>query len=226
VNPADAHLTEGERHALAELLVSVDEDRVAHTRACADCAADVERIRMLMSRARERSPSAPVLDDLWPAIRARIESQKVRALQVDGAPSEAVSRRRLERTPGAWAALAALTAAAAILGIIDNRPHSETPRDSQIAAASAAVSVMPVADSTAAYELEAKQLLDRLELQRALLRPEAARALEDDLRTVDAAIIELKEAIAHDPNNVALRQLLASSYRQKVELLKRVENAG
>jgi len=38
---------------------------------------------------------------------------------------------------------------------------------------------------------------------------------------VDVAIAELKDAIARDPNNPALRQLLATSYRQKVELLKR-----
>ena len=36
------------------------------------------------------------------------------------------------------------------------------------------------------------------------------------------AILELKEAIARDPNNPALRRLLASSYKQKVDLLKRV----
>jgi len=35
------------------------------------------------------------------------------------------------------------------------------------------------------------------------------------------AIAELKDAIVRDPNNPALRQLLATSYRQKVELLKR-----
>ena len=40
------------------------------------------------------------------------------------------------------------------------------------------------------------------------------------------AIAELKDAIAHDPNNPSLRRLLALSYRQKVDVLKRVGNAG
>ena len=59
-----------------------------------------------------------------------------------------------------------------------------------------------------------------------MLRPEAAEALDRDLHVVDVAIAELKDAIARDPSNRALRQLLASSYRQKVDLLKRVANAS
>jgi hypothetical protein len=50
--------------------------------------------------------------------------------------------------------------------------------------------------------------------------------IDRDLKTIDGAIDELKLAIANDPRNLALRQLLASSYRQKVDLLKRAGNAG
>jgi hypothetical protein len=80
-------------------------------------------------------------------------------------------------------------------------------------------------DSTQAYQEEAQQLLNRLELQRAMLRPEAEVALERDLKKIDVAIAELQDAIRNDPRNPALRRLLASSYRQKVDLLKRVGNA-
>jgi len=58
------------------------------------------------------------------------------------------------------------------------------------------------------------------------LRPDAAKALDHDLRVVDVAIAELKDAVARDPNNPALRRLLATSYRQKVDLLKRIANAS
>jgi hypothetical protein len=58
------------------------------------------------------------------------------------------------------------------------------------------------------------------------MRPELARIVERDLRAIDVAIAELQGAIRTDPNNPALRRLLASSYRQKVDFLKRVSNAG
>jgi predicted Zn-dependent protease len=57
------------------------------------------------------------------------------------------------------------------------------------------------------------------------MRPEARAAIDRNLHTVDVAIAELKDAIARDPRNPALRQLLATSYRQKVELLKRAKRA-
>jgi thioredoxin-like negative regulator of GroEL len=87
-------------------------------------------------------------------------------------------------------------------------------------------SLIAVADSAHAYEEEAQTLLNQLELRRSMLRPEAVVAIDHDLRIVDSAIAELKEAIARDPTNPALRRLLASSYRQKVDVLKRVGNAS
>lgn len=86
--------------------------------------------------------------------------------------------------------------------------------------------MLDVADSTRAYEAEAQELLNQLQLQRAMMPPRTSASVDHDLAVIDSAIAELREAIARDPNNPALRRLLASSYRQKVELLKRVNGAG
>ncbi len=51
-------------------------------------------------------------------------------------------------------------------------------------------------------------------------------ALDHDLRLIDAAIAEIQEALKQDPNNAALRQLLAASYRQTRDLLRLVDNAS
>jgi hypothetical protein len=88
------------------------------------------------------------------------------------------------------------------------------------------ISLVATADSARAYEDEAQALLDNLELAKARLRPDVVASFNHDLRSVDSAIVETKAAIAKDPTNRALRQLLASSYRQKVDLLKRLSNAG
>jgi hypothetical protein len=85
--------------------------------------------------------------------------------------------------------------------------------------------VTTVPDSAGAYEQQARILFNRLSLERSLLRPEALRLIDRDLHTVDAAIAELDAAVARDPNNPVLRRLLVSSYREKVDILKRVGNA-
>jgi hypothetical protein len=102
---------------------------------------------------------------------------------------------------------------------------TETSSTNVVTVGDSGVSLIAVVDSTHAYEQEAQELLNRLELQRAMLRPETRAALDRDLHVVDVAISELKGAVARDPNNPALRQLLASSYLQKVNLLKRAGNA-
>ena len=159
------------------------------------------------------------LAELWPTIRTRIESSKVvplspAAIRLDG-------RRSARRVGSSIVMAAALVVAAVALGVRASR----TDRTS-VAEIVDTTSLLAVADSAHAYEIEAQTLLNQLELRRSMLRPETVAAIDHDLRIVDSAIAELKEAIAHDPNNPALRRLLASSYRQKVDLLERVENAG
>ena len=220
---APSHLTEEERHAFAdgslspERLPQVEE----HVRACAACALDVERIKTLMTRLQETpAVSKPEsLDALWPAIRTRIEASKVIPLSGNGGRVE--EQRGPRRLGLAMAAAAAVLITAVALGVrYTTRPSAPTAQSSDT------TSLIAVADSAHAYEEEAQTLLNQLELRRAMLRPEAVVQIDRDLRVVDSAIAELKEAIAHDPNNPALRRLLASSYRQKVDVLKRVGNAG
>jgi len=219
---ARSHLTEEERHAYAEGSLPPEQapPAEAHLRACAVCASDVARIRTLMTRAHGLPAPVPpaTLDALWPSIRTRIEASKVVPLPPVALQTQA---RRRVRHVGAWVAIAAAIVAAAGLGV-----HTNWGRASPAVAVADTASLIAVADSAHAYEEEAQVLLNQLELRRSMLRPEAAAAIDHDLRVVDSAIAELEEAIARDPNNPALRRLLASSYRQKVDVLKRVGNAS
>ncbi|HYV96042.1 MAG TPA: hypothetical protein VE967_01155 [Gemmatimonadaceae bacterium] len=222
------HLTEEERHMAADGSMGPEDLVVAqrHLRSCAECSADVERIRGLLDRVGQSAPS-PVstsdVNELWPAIRARIEQQKVVAMP-GSAPVPA--RRRAIRP---WGFAFGGTAAAAIAFLLFAR-RNEAPTVATDAVAVAdsggGAALIAVVDSTRAFEQEAQALLNHFELQRATMRPELARAFEHDLRVIDVAIAELEGAIASDPTNPALRRLLASSYRQKVDLLKRVDNAS
>ena len=167
----------------------------------------------------DRSAPPAALAELWPTIRMRIESSKIVPLSPNAIRLE--GRRRGRRVGSSIVLAAAILFAAVALGV-----RANWRRPAPIAGAVDTTSLIAVADSAHAYETEAQTLLNQLELRRSMLRPEAVVAIDHDLHIIDSAIAELKEAIAHDPNNPALRRLLASSYRQKVDLLKRVGNAG
>jgi hypothetical protein len=218
-SPSTRHLSEDERQALADGSLAGDRARDAneHLRHCAACAADIAELEVTMKRIRAASPPDASVDEMWPAIRARIEQTKVRALP-NGQPTAPFRQHR--RIVGGMLLAAASIIAAVLLSRTPQRApdrvNGSGPNDS----------LLLVSDSVQSYEAEARVLLDHLEVQRAMMRPEAAVIIDHDLAAIDSAITELQIAIANDPKNAALRRLLAESYRQKVELLKRAQNAG
>jgi hypothetical protein len=71
------------------------------------------------------------------------------------------------------------------------------------------------------YLRTASMLQDLLDQQEASLAPETVAQLKASLRTIDEAILEARNALARDPANKLLVQMLSASYRQKVDLLRR-----
>lgn len=229
--PPTSHLSEAERQCAADGRLG-DDDRAAvrrHLAECTDCAADVARLRAFIARVHERSAAADDLPELWPAIRARIEEGKVIALEARGAA--AASTRRAPRARAQWWLFGAAVAAAAILAITLHRPPRQTSASAGQPPPAGTVqggdrAIVQVSDSARAYEQQISALLEELELRRSMLRPETAATIDHDLRLIDSAIVELQEALERDPDNAALRQLLAASYRQKRDLLRSLDNAS
>jgi hypothetical protein len=207
-------LTEAERHDAADgaLPPELHTDVTEHLAQCEACAADVARVRELMSRVREAPTPTPSGADLWPEIRSRIEREKIIQLPATDAAKPA---RRAARTLF-WVGGGLAAALLLVLAL----PQARRVGKTRVAANP--VELQLVADSARAYEREATILLNELELRRAMIRPQQRTSLDRDLRVIDDAILELKQAIARDPNNPALRRLLAASYKQKIDLLKRV----
>jgi hypothetical protein len=71
------------------------------------------------------------------------------------------------------------------------------------------------------YLRTASTLQELLDQQEASLAPETVVQLKASLRTIDEAILEARTALARDPANKLLVQMLSASYRQKVDLLRR-----
>jgi anti-sigma factor RsiW len=206
------HLTEFERQSMAdESLGTADRPRVeAHLRTCAECAADIKRLRALLALA--KAEPVATFGDQWPAIRARIDGKKSASL---GGHTYIGWGGRLVVT----GLVAAGLLAAVLLGRTRSTagPSSE-PFDT--------LALGAAADSARMYDEQAKALLAQLELSRAMLRPEAVRAIDRDLAVVDSAITEVRVALAKDPRNAQLERMLAESLRHKVDILRSVGNAG
>ena len=66
------------------------------------------------------------------------------------------------------------------------------------------------------------ELRQQLEVLHDHLSPETLVKVERALATIDVAIAEGREALLRDPSNAALSELVASNYRQKIELLRRM----
>lgn len=223
------HLTEAERHGAADGTLAQDalSDVAEHLGACDACATDVARLKSLMTRIREvPAPVAVDGEDLWPTIRARIEQEKVAPMRDalrDAPQLRADARRYLARR---YQLLASLAIAASLILIAVLARRGSSRGAPAVDGATSSARFTAVAESTRVYEEQARFLLNQLELRRALMRPENAASADHELQVIDGAIAELKRAIERDPNNMALRALLASSYKQKVDLLKRITNAG
>jgi anti-sigma factor RsiW len=216
-----SHLSEEERQGAADGTLETERMREAygHLSSCDECAADVARLRTVVRRAREAPAPSSLDEDLWPSIRARIERSKVVRLGASSAAAAVAPRRP-------WLAIASTVIAATLLFAALAQMQHWRPGEATSARAAADVAFANVADSSRMYEAESRRLLNGLEMQRAMMPPSATASLDDDLGVIDRSIAELKDALARDPHNVALQRLLAASYREKVELLKRANNAG
>lgn len=76
------------------------------------------------------------------------------------------------------------------------------------------------------YISTANELSATLETERMQLSPETIDKLKESLRVIDAAILEARAALAEDPANRQLIEMLTTSYSQKVDLLKRTTEMG
>jgi hypothetical protein len=215
-----SHLTEAERQGLAEGSITADRGAAlaAHLSGCAECAADVEQLRSIVQRVHDLPAPVGALDGLWPDIGTRIEGAKVRALSAhDVRP---VAGRRLRRV--AWLGGAVAAAACIAAGVyLRGRPAADAGP-----APNGAPTLQPAVDSSGTSQADIQRLLDEIQMEKAMLPPATAAVADSDLRAIDAAIAELREALARDPNNPAIRQLLAESYRQQQDLLTRLHNAS
>ena len=205
------YLTEEARAPVAE-----------HIAACDLCRSEIESLEAIVARARElpRSVEPPV--DAWSGIRAAIARDET-AIGADKQPARVRSRW----TPYLVAAAVLLVAVLSSRGTAWYLNARNACANGEVASASNAQSGTTPA-TLAAFVVEennylrtASRLQDLLDQQEGSLAPETVVQLRASLHAIDDAIIEARNALARDPANKLLVEMLSSSYRQKVDLLRR-----
>lgn len=193
-----------------------------HVATCALCADEVESLKRILARAADLPKSIDPPVDAWSNIRTAI-SREESAVRADNSVSRS----------GIWQRRYVLAAAAILVAVLSSagtavymKEHYPGAGSSHAVANNASTEATPA--TLAAFTIEennylrtASMLQDLLDQQEASLAPETVAQLKASLRTIDEAILEARNALARDPANKLLVQMLSASYRQKVDLLRR-----
>jgi hypothetical protein len=194
----------------------------SHSHMCAGCGALLADLRALRTEA-VKLPQLSPSRDLWAGIAERIETPVV-ALNPSGeTPAQRVSRRRWR---GAWTGLAA----AGLVAVTATVTYEVTSRSSRMQSsviasrvatdsASMLVSNRPTPEQT--YDTEITRLREIVKQRSAQLDPATREVLEKNLKVIDEAIAQCKDALRSDPNSRFLIESLNDAFESKIELLRK-----
>ena len=192
-----------------------------HIAACAICAAEVESLTGMLARVADLPKSVDPPAEAWLNIRAAIERDK-EAVATD----HGTARRDFWR-PYVLAAVVVLAAVLSSGGTaLYLKSRSAGSESSRVAANNGGNGATPA--SFVAFTIEENTYLrngavlqDLLDRQEGALAPETVAQLKTSLRTIDEAILEARNALARDPANKTLIEMLSGTYRQKMDLMRR-----
>ena len=198
------HLTFDEINDLAE-----SGRESAHVAECDECRGSLERVRQLIAAARALPRDIAPPPEAWRTIRDRI-----------GAQPRAASASRWWHS--GWLATAAallLVLGTATFTLMLSRAGTSKAKAVMTSGPSSAASVLFTVDKN--YAVTIRELRATLEAQRSTLAPATVQSVERSLKVIDDAIAEARAALAADPANQALVDILASHYERQVDLLQR-----
>lgn len=193
-----------------------------HVATCALCTAEVESLKRILARAAELPKFIDPPADAWSNIRSAI-ARDASAVRADNSVSRS----------GIWQHRYVLAAAAILVAVLSSvgtalylnghysgeRSGGGVANNSSSEAPPATLVAFTIEENN--YLRTAAMLQDLLDQQEGSLAPETVAQLKASLRTIDEAILEARNALARDPANKMLVEMLSASYRQKVDLLRR-----
>ena len=181
-----------------------------HLRECASCRTEIVRVSDLVSLARAlpRGVEPPV--EAWTGLRERLSREGTVALD---------SRRRWWHNGWMAAAAAVVLIAGTAVVALTIGETGDAPIATGREQPQSMSRVVLAVDGN--YQPTLAGLRETLDEQRDLLAPSTVRVLEHSVAVIDSAIAEARSALAADPANVMLVEILAAQYERKVDLLQR-----
>jgi hypothetical protein len=198
----------------------------AHLRGCHACAAVLEELKEVVTRAQALPSRAPQID-LWDGVAARTEMiARPRRFEFT-LPQLAAAAALLMAISGTLAVrLAAPAAAPGTAGpaatSITERATTSIPLLPETPAFDAA----PIGLADAQYDAAVVDLEKALKQGRGRLDSATIAIVEHNLQIIDQAIAQAREALEADPANTYLSGHLVEARRRKLDLLRRAAALG
>jgi hypothetical protein len=201
------HLTEIQSNDFIDEALSPSELEAVqqHLAGCAACRAEIEALRALVQRVGGLPSAIEPQRDLRPHIWAQADRKTL------------------------WNWRYPLAAAATLLIAVSSLFTVLVMRDRQDAARPVAIGQPVTIDLVSMerrYSAEVEDLQRALQQNRDRLAPETVRIMEENLRIIDSAIQEARNALANDPQSAMLGELLRSAYQRKLDLLKQAARSS
>lgn len=198
-----------------DLGVADTEALEAHLLECVECGRTLEELRAVVVRAQQVIDRPPATD-LWAGIAARIAEA-----QPDAVVEQPARRRFSFSIPQLAAASIVLMLMSA--GTMYLMVGKQAQPVAQVANTPANEPVVRSvgARAEANYSEAIDELETALENGRTQLDSSTVRVLETNLRAIDVAIADARQALSRDPDNQYLNRYLDQTIQRKVQLLRR-----
>jgi hypothetical protein len=189
-----------------------------HLGTCAACRDEERRLRAVLAHAAALPREAAPARDLWPEIADQI-----------------TRRPRLGWLPRSPALVPLGIAAAILIAAVSAAVLARRQPEPAPSTASAPVTVQPAAltgdpphllEAEHEYDRATSELLAALNARRESLSPATVAMVEENLRTIDQALAQIRAALRQDPASPELTHLLTSTHQKKIEVLQQVMRLG
>jgi hypothetical protein len=165
----------------------------------------------LERRLKQLPGELPPARDLWPEIAARIEAE--------AAPTRSLAGR------GGWRVAALAASVALVAALVVSLPGRDPSPDTPVTPALVTAPVTFGAGHELGSEYRAARagLTHDLESRLEALSPEARETVMENLAVIRQAAAEIDAALAQDPGNGLLQQLLLAAYQDELSVLANMQ---